>query len=276
MVYVSTSCLKGREGRFCKNVMDVVNKYVKLGITEIELGASHMPFDDFSQLRKVKKEHELDFIFHANFPSFGTGKLLNLASADEDYRKGCVNHILMAIEKLNYLEGNIFSMHPGDCCDLLFDGMKKINQSDFDSSLRRAIESLQIVVDKAKQYGIKIAVENMGLRNSEGVIISPDDFIAMRKEVDVGMLLDIGHLDTFLYSFPGDRKEMIKGFEPYVYEIHCHKAIKADEHMMPEKIQFDDFDKQTLKKAVLTLEANFCTEDMILQGKKLLEKIKNP
>ena len=275
MVYISTSCLKGENSIFEPDIIKVINTYIKLGITNMELGAAHNRFNNFPLLRRIKKDNDLDFISHGNFPSNGDKRFLNIASADEKHREKSVNHFLFSIEKLNYLEVDFLSMHPGDSNDLIVGALKRTNQSDPGSALKRAIESLQIIVDKAKDCGIRVAVENMSAIHTQGIIMTPEDFKDIKKDIDVGLLLDIGHLDTYIYHNNTDRRKMIKGFEPYIEEMHCHKGIKADEHLLPENKIFNDFSKSTLKKAKLTLESNSCDTKMILKGKQILEEAKN-
>lgn len=275
MVYVSTCCLKGNNTKFQEEVLFVVKKYISWGIRNMELGAAHKPFDDFPMLKKLKKQHELDFIFHGNFPSAGGSILLNLGSVDEKCRSLTIKSLLNSIEKLNYLEGSFFSLHPGFASDYDFIKNAKVNESNIEDATIRTIEGLQILVDRAKSYSIRIAIENMYGFNANPVVVSPEDFKQIKEKVDVGLLLDIGHLDSHLYHTKLNRKKTIQEFEPFIEEIHCHKGIKKDEHLLPEKSLFDDFKRSTLQKAKLTLEVNNADKDMILKGKKLLEEVKN-
>ena len=279
MVYVSTSCLKGDKSRFEPDVITVVNKYINLGIKKMELGAAHRPFNDFSLLKKLKKQNDLDFIFHGNFPASNEKRYLNIASIDEDFRKRCIKIFFDSLEKLNYLEGNFLSLHPGGIADYLLDDTTTLNLSDIRSATQRAIESLQLIVDRAKENGIKIAIENLPGTITKDIVNLPSEFMFIKKQADVGLLLDLGHLDTYIISENKKgrglvRKQLIKEFEPYIYEIHCHKAIMRDEHLMPEKNQFSDLKRKTLIKARLTLEINNADEKMVLEGKQLLESLK--
>jgi sugar phosphate isomerase/epimerase len=272
MIYVSTACLKPKDGRFYKNILDVVKIYAELGIKNIELGAAHAPFDDIDALKQLQKKHGLNFIAHGNFPALQENKMLNLASPDEEFRQICISQVLKTLDIIHSLGGNFISLHPGFVSDITRDLKFLDNKSDMSLATARTIDSLKILTARAKTLGIRIAIENSS-NYQWSVVCTPADFKKVKKHVDVGLLLDVGHLDTYLFHHEGNKLEFIKEFEPFIEEMHCHKAINNDEHLLPEKQLFQHFKKETLKKARLTLESNNLSEKEVILGKKLLEEL---
>lgn len=274
MIYISTSCIKGETSKFNKNVIEVVKAYAELGIHNIELGAVHDPFDDFKALKDLQEKYKLNFIIHANFPAVDDNRMMNIASSDSKFRKECIEHALTALEKLKFLKGDLYTIHPGYCDDMAKEFTPVGNKKSKDEAVANALDSLKTITKRAKELGVKVAIENSTEREYS-IFCTADDFMKIRKYAEVGILLDIGHMDVFIAGNDENRKKMIKQLEPYILEMHCHKSTNKDAHLLPEASIFRDFSKETLKNTKLTLEATNLSKEDILKGKNILEKVQN-
>lgn len=279
MIYVSTSCLKGENSRFTKDVFKVLEVYRKNDINNIELGSVHSYIKDLTKIKKYQKENDTNFIIHGFFPPAKKSFYLNFASKNKKVLKESIKVAKNAIELCNDLNSNLYSTHAGFSSDKI--GFKKeivIDKIAKDKARDIAAYSFSNLCDYAANYDIKIAVENN--QGSIGIIQNIDCFKIFFKKVNVknlGALIDIGHAAVAKIKFNVDLKKMICQLKNKIFEIHIHKSVNGkDTHLnidSPDLLK--DFDKDTLKKTALTLEAINLTPNEILKGKNIIKQALN-
>jgi len=277
MVYVSTTCLKGENSKFTRDVFRVLEIYRKHNIKNIELGSVHSYVKELSKLKKYQKENDANFIIHGFFPPAKESFYLNFASKNKEILKKSIKVAKNAIELCNELDSNLYSTHGGFYCEVDIECnaiSKRIHRRE---AIEIAVRSFSEICDYASNYNIRIAVENMPGIREHRMFINYDDFNIFLKKLNLrnlGVLFDIGHATIAKTKFGIDTKETINKLKSLIFEIHIHKSVgEKDTHFNIDSIDLlKDFDKSILKKAALTLEATDLMPNEILKGKEIIEK----
>jgi sugar phosphate isomerase/epimerase len=274
MIFVSTSCLKGRTGRFEKDFNHVLSIYDKLGVRNVELGAAHGPVNDFSPIFAYKRKHDARFILHANFPPIKEDMMHNIASSDEKIRQMSVNNGKEAIELCRKLESNLFSFNFGLMGDYTT-RMEKIHDSPgYEVAYAIAKESLLTLLDYASQYNVGLALENHHKKDPI-LLVSADEYERLFKEVHhhlLGALVDLGHLRLNALNYGFDEKDFIRRLQDKIVELHIHEVRDGVDHkMLTGPSSFDWLPKDILKNACLTLEANQLSTEEIVKGVEIIQ-----
>lgn len=277
MVYISTSCLKRENSKFTKDVFRVLEIYKRYNIKNIELGSVHSYVKDLTKIKKYQKENEVNFIIHGFFPPSKKPFFLNFASKNKDVLRKSMKVAKNAIELCNELNSNIYSIHGGFYCDVDIKGNAISKRIPYGEAIEIAAESFSEICDYASNYNIKVAVENMAGILKDAIFINYNDFNNLFKKLNVrnfGILFDIGHAAVTKIRYGIDTKEIIDKLKNKIFEIHINKSVgEEDTHLnidSPDLLK--DFDKDTLKKVVLTLEATNLRPNEILKGKEIIEK----
>lgn len=275
MIFVSTSCLKGETGTFNPDVYRVLDIYKKLGIENIELGASHQPLHNEKELLKKCKEVGKKFICHGNFPPTGDKRMLNICSEEKSMKKLVLSSAKSSIEFVSKLNGNIHSMHFG--CTKEIDAniqflSKEISQK---KAIENGINILGIICDYAKDFNIKIALENAPPHHF-CVNVNPETTNEILKRIsakNLGLLTDLGHARLTQQKLNIDWSEFTK-LQNKILEFHVHDVVNGKDHQhFQSKEVFEGFDKDILKNTSLTLESNNVSEEQILSSIDVLSKV---
>ena len=276
MVYISTTCLKGENSKFTRDVFRVLEIYRRYNIKNIELGSAHSYVKELSKIKKYQKDNDTNFIIHGFFPPAKKPFYLNFASKNKDILKESMKVAKNAIELCNKLNSELYSTHPGLFADMNMEKNLISEKISFKEAVEISVESFKEICDYASNYNIKIAVENAGGTDKANMFKDHNDFNNFFRKVEaknLGALIDIGHASVAKVKFGIDVKELIDNTKK-IFEIHIHKSVGGvDTHLNIESLDLlKDFDKEMLKKAALTLEANNLCPDEILKGKGIIEQ----
>jgi sugar phosphate isomerase/epimerase len=273
MIFASTSCLRGGEGKFEKDVMHVLDVYKRLKISNIELGAAHSPMPGLKPLLKYKKETNANFIVHANFPPSGEKLMLNMCSASQKMQKAVMASAKASIELINKLEGSLFSAHFGYTADILANNMQMSEKISEQRAMEIGANTLGQVCDYAQYYGISVAVENMPPLPLY-VLIKPSEFKELLKKVsrkNLGILIDLGHM-VLTEQKLGIKREEFAGLQGRAFEFHVHGVAGGKDHQKPGAGIFTGFEKDALGDKSLTLESNSLSEKQIMESLAFISK----
>lgn len=167
--------------------------------------------DVINQFAREVKERNFKPSIHAPFFN------LNLGARDKKIRKISYDRVLWAIEAANRLSANQVVIHPGYGPWVLGHSLAPW--------LNKAEKKLTKLMDKADQYGIQLAFENIYDEN-------PDDlkyFLSRFPDRNIGICFDIGHFNVF------SKVSMEKWFESIgdrIFECHLHDNDgTADQHV---------------------------------------------
>lgn len=235
-VYVSTGCLK--DG---KDVIRVLDAYRSAGFRCIELGASHTPTTDVVGYLKKQPGH---FLVHHYFPPPSDPFVLNLASASPEILSRSLQQIERSLELCAKLGSPLLSVHAGFTADpspgLTFVGHEP---QPYEKALEIFIGSIKRIDAMARQLGIRLAVENNVLARYNMVngtnpylllcrLEEFQEFFARVASSNVGMLLDLGHLQVSAQNLGFSKDAFVERSEKEVFAIHVHDNHgHTDEHL---------------------------------------------
>ncbi|MEM4267671.1 MAG: sugar phosphate isomerase/epimerase family protein [Candidatus Woesearchaeota archaeon] len=269
MIYVSTSTI-----RYNKNLMNVLDRYHKIGIKHVELGAVHFYIRDYSWLFDFKQKTNMNFIVHGFFPPTKTPFFLNIGSQNKVFLKKSLVVAKKGISMCANLGSSLYSLHGGMLYDYgpnLTPLSKRYRPEDVFSTM---CDSLKELCDFAGAYNIKIAVENMVNRESMLLVESKEfrNLFEQVKNKNLGALVDIGHLNM-AFTDKSLQARFIRDIASRVFEFHIHKNNgNCDQHLPIEQTDiFDIVPRGILKKVYLTLEGqNNWSEDDIKRTASLI------
>lgn len=123
---------------------------------------------------------------------------INLASINPRMRKSSVEEIERCMEMASMIDMDIVTVHPGVISPL---------SRYWDSRREKALESLRSLNQRAEEYGITLAIENLP-DISITMCTRPEEVKYFLERLDISFCLDIGHaytsehIDEFLEMDP--------------------------------------------------------------------------
>jgi sugar phosphate isomerase/epimerase len=248
------------------------------GIKQLELGADHGFFEDTNQIIKIKKENELDVTVHAFFPPAKKNFMLNIGSANPEILKETINVAKNCIEFCNKIEARLYSLHSPYLSEVDTKGAILTKAITLEKCSEITKETLREIADYAKMYNIRIAVENHSGLNLVFVFTKPSMVKQLIKEAgvkNVGLLVDVGHLNVAATKFGFDKKKEINDVRDMIMELHISENDgTADQHRpLTSTKMLDCFQKDILQKVILTLEGINWTFEDIGKSKKIIESL---
>ncbi|MDO8740858.1 MAG: TIM barrel protein [Candidatus Woesearchaeota archaeon] len=279
MIFVSTACLKGLNGGFEKDLFRVLELYKNSNIKNIELGSVHSEMDpDFllKFLLKYKEENDAKFIIHGFFPPIKESVMINIGSQNKDILKKSMLIATNAIDLCRKLDAKLYSLHAAVLGEVDAHGIYITKKYDKEKVLETFEENLIKICGLAGSQGIKIAIENHGGECGDDFFTRKEHFLNLFEKLKIknlGILIDVGHLNTAAKKFGFDRGDFIKSMQPKAFAVHCHENDGSyDQHKNVNKETLRDFDKEIIKKIFITSEANGLGINDIIRGKNILEQ----
>jgi sugar phosphate isomerase/epimerase len=278
MIFISSSCLKGRTGVFESDFIHILKIYEKLKITNIELGAAHSYIKDMSPLFEFKRKYDAHFTLHSNFPPIKEDIIHNLASSDKKILDMSMKNAKKAIELCRKLDSDLFSFNAGLIGDYNRAGTMIHAGTDYESAYKISKESITILLDLASENDVKLAVENHIIGDNL-MFTGIEEFNRLFKDIHhplLGALIDLGHLKVNALKHGTDERKFIGSVRDKIFELHIHKVVNGKDHnMITDASELDIIPKDVRKRAALTLEANRLSEEDIIKGKKILDSAVN-
>jgi len=282
-IYVATSCLINGD-----NVFDVLHSYARVNLKHVELGCSHRYIDDLAPAKF--EPYDFTFIAHHYFPPPAEPFIVNLASPDPAILNRSREHIKQAIDFCHSLGIKLFSFHAGFRADPdeKFGFPQDCPVAPYEAAFTTFAESIDIINAYAQPRGIKIAIENNVLaesnvtngRNKFLLLCEAEEFDRLWERIasdsdNVGMVLDLGHLKVTSHWLNFDRYQFINRVKDRVFALHVHENNgQVDEHReldenswCLEVIGRDDFNRLPI-----VLESHKLTIGQIRQQVNLIEK----
>jgi sugar phosphate isomerase/epimerase len=229
MIFASTSSLDNHS-----DAVETVRRLAEAGFRNIELGADHSYPADEKKIIQIKKEFGLNYIVHVFFPPAKEKFILNMGSANNELLKKSIKIAKNAIEFCNKAEAKIYSIHSGTVNEIDRLGNPISKQIPEKECIEITKNSLAEIADYAKKYGIDIAVENHTLLPGVKLFVKPTEILGIIYELNlknVGLLVDVGHLNITSKKIGFDKKEEIEKVKDRIIEFHISENDgKADMH----------------------------------------------
>ncbi len=230
-IFASTSCLKGYG-----SLPSMVKAMKSAGLNCIELGdAPSVSEEGLVEISLLKSS--INFEVHNYFPRASRPFLLNLASLDPDNLSRSLEFAKNAVGLCRRLGGTFYGVHAGFCADVSASSLGGILEYtkivDREKAFNRMVDSLRILCDQALKAGVTIAVENhlvarcdlIGGKNELVLACEAGELIALIKETsrpNLGILLDVGHLNVSANTLRLDRMAWVEQAKPFIKAFHVH------------------------------------------------------
>nr|WP_299171039.1 GNAT family N-acetyltransferase [uncultured Allomuricauda sp.] len=223
---------------------------------------------------------------HNYFPAPNEPFVLNLASLNKTIRERSIRHCFKGLEISSKAGAPCFSAHAGFCID---PDPKQLGKRldvnipiDREENWQLFVESVRIIVDKAKELGMSFYIENnvtadFNLRDDgeEVLFCSRDkEMISLYNEINsdgFGLLLDTAHLKVSSLALEFDINEAMEKLKPYIKYLHhsdndgrrdTNESIDASYWFLPWMKEFEN--------SIHILEVNNIGEDQIKKQLMLL------
>lgn len=166
-------------------------------------------------LNETARSYTFKYTLHCPFAD------INIASPSRPMLNASLNRLRNSMKKANALDVELMVLHPG-----LVTGITPFYPG---SDWRQNVQSVVKLHETAKEYNLRIAIENLPQKYGS-VMKTPKDFETLYSETgltDIGIVLDIGHanieaqIEPFL-SHLGDK----------IYELHLSDNMgEQDQHL---------------------------------------------
>lgn len=229
-VYISSSVSSLR------NIRDVVLELISLGVLNIELSGGTEYFEGLEDdLMYLKQKHRINFLIHNYFPPLLDNFVLNIASGEASIREKTLGFIRRAVNLAKKLGIGFYSLHPGFNKSFVYeaegsfyeDSKNKAHRENTKEDFYQGIEAL---IDRViKKENVKVAIENFfPYKGMYSFLDSQDDILSFleyfRDESNVGLLLDLGHLNVAARILGFDKiafvEKAINNYPEKLFEIH--------------------------------------------------------
>lgn len=277
-IFISSNCLS-------PGVRETVDLLLSHGITNIELGPSQEYDDGIEDYLASLKEAR--FIIHNYFPTPRHPFILNLASDDREIRQKSLAQAKKSIKLCHRLHSHLFSVHAGFITDPVlgvshFDFTAENGKADYETAFCNFTEAIGELLDYAVPLEVKVAVENnVCLRGFDGhlLLTRASEFERLFAEIpstNLGINLDLGHLNVSAKSLSFERQEFIETIKQKIFSVHLHdndaltdshQPLGVDSWIIP-LLGGENIDEQ----APLVLEMHNLTIDRIYSQIDLIKK----
>lgn len=226
MIFVSTG------GNSSTAAVEYAAQLGAAGIRRVELSGGCHCSDQLEQLIKMRQQ----FVFqvHNYFPPPKVPFVFNLGSLDDDVAGLSLRHVETAMQWSIQLGRPLYSFHAGFLIDPRVDELGRRIKSrtiyDRSESLKRFIERLNLVGERAGSLGVSLLVENNVLsannysefRLNPFLMTSADECTAVMSQTpdNVRMLVDVAHLKVSALSLGFDAVEFLTDCDAFIDAYH--------------------------------------------------------
>jgi sugar phosphate isomerase/epimerase len=213
-------------------------------IQVVEIGSNHCYEEDYRYL----SNYNFQYLVHNYFPIPQKSFVVNIASFDQEIRTMSIKHIKRAIDFCEKINAKLYTFHPGFLTDPKgsnqtnnnYDFQWDENQLGMTSYLKAKalmFQALDKVVAYAKSKNIKVAIETEGSFNKKGHLLMqrPEEyqqFMANYSRHDIGINLNIGHLNLASNAFNFNRQDFIDLIQKYIVAMELsHNDGIEDQHL---------------------------------------------
>lgn len=194
-----------------------IEQFQTFGDCQIELMMDGFFWDNFAIFKKqfVNRISQYDIIYSLHSPCWD----VNLSSETGRLREASLMVAMDAIDFAANSKCNYLVIHTGFCQSPAFDREK---------AKERSYEALQLLYHRARESGVRLAVENVGYHGTS--LYSYNEFVHLLDEFghEIGYILDIGHA-----ALNGlDPAALIRDTRQRLFGIHLHDNNgQSDQHL---------------------------------------------
>jgi sugar phosphate isomerase/epimerase len=232
-VYISSRAFKASSMR------ETINLALRHGFTHIELTYGLDYSDDIVTTVRGAKD-KINFLVHHYFPPPKVPFVLNLASGDSEILQQSLELCENAIRLCVVLGSPFYTVHGGYAIDFGLndfedpDGMTNIilgRAFNYEKAYSTFVESIRRLNDYAKQWGIKLLVENNAISSyvlrtgakNPMLMIKADEFERLKRDIpddNLGFMIDLAHLEVSSNAMYFNKLYFLERIRSWVYALH--------------------------------------------------------
>jgi sugar phosphate isomerase/epimerase len=289
MLYITSYCSSER------SIARGIERLASLGFKNIELtgGTASSEYSE-EKLHYLRDKFGLSYLIHNYFPPQKENFVLNLASGDISTRSKTFNMINQAVALSKEFSQHLYSIHAGYVHDLSpakgKDGLF-LPANPGKNTKKAFYDALEHIVSNLLPKGFNLAVENAfpAYGNDRfSMLSSPEDIFEFLKFAEccpnVGLLLDLGHLNVAAYYQRFDREmfleKLLSDFGHKIFELHLsrnngvedtHKICRVESF----EVQFVGANWEIFKEIPIVLEWHQCLSPLVYDEFKRIESFLN-
>ena len=213
-------------------------------IQVVEIGSNHCYEEDYRYL----SNYNFQYLVHNYFPIPQKSFVVNIASFDQEIRTMSIKHIKRAIDFCEKINAKLYTFHPGFLTDPK--GSNQTNNNyDFQwdenqlgvTNYSKAKALMFLALDKvavyAKSKNVRIAIETEGSLNKKDHLLMQrpeeyDEFMIKYSSGEIGINLNIGHLNLAANAFDFNRQDFVDLIQNYIVAMELsHNDGLEDQHL---------------------------------------------
>lgn len=244
--YVSTGVFKTRD------IESIIKICLSKGIKKVELSSDVSC--SVNLLESIfKAKDDIDFLIHNYFPPPKEPFVLNLASTDQKTLRRSRQHCKTAIDLCLELGSQFYSVHSGYALKIkpeLLGNSKAQSRLSKDAVIPykiaydHFINSLIDINEYARSRNVSLLIENNVITPRHVVnelkniflMVSPAEIYNVMKDVNsnnLGLLVDVGHLNVSANALGFDRLDFTKSLKPYIRAFHLSENDGQTDQNLP-------------------------------------------
>ena len=225
-------------------ISDVLATCKKENISNVELGSNHIYEKNF---KKIIQQYNFRFLVHNYFPIPRKSFVVNIASLNKQIRTISIQHVKKAINFCKVTNSKLYTVHPGFLADPITASRTKNNydfiwnnnnlNQNYDLAFNNMLSSLKKIVHFAKDKKVRVAIETEGSFKKKNLLLmqKPNEYNELFKYFkpnDLGVNLNIGHLNLASRAFKFSKFEFVKKLKQYILAIELsHNNGIEDQHL---------------------------------------------
>ena len=241
-LYVSTTFIK--DNQKIKIALDILKS---ASIKNVELGSNHIYESNYDYIKK----YNFNFLVHNYFPIPKENFVINIASFDKKIREKSLNQIKKSINFYKKIGAKIYTFHPGFIVDPIKANFSEKNydfiwpnrksKKNYNLAFKQMMISLKKIVNFAKKKKVNIAIETEGSYRKKNFLLlqRPTEYKKLFKFFtpdDLGINLNIGHLNLASKAFNFSKEKFVKMLKPYIVAFELsHNNGFEDQHLPLQK-----------------------------------------
>jgi sugar phosphate isomerase/epimerase len=221
-------CLGEPFNRMVKRLATMDTRYIEI----LDDGSHDLNKNRISLLKESAKSYSLTYSLHAPFAD------INIASPIKVLLDASIKRLTHSLANANAIDAKMWVFHPGQRTGIgsFYPG------ADF----KQMCQSIELLYDKAEEYGINVALENLPAKYWF-LMNTPEDFKKMYREtgLPIGVAMDLGHA-----NLEGQIQPFFNQLADKIVHIHASNNDGSDDqHFGVEDGNIDyNWFAETLKK----------------------------
>jgi len=221
-------CLGEPFNRMVKRLATMDTRYIEI----LDDGSHDLNKNRISLLKEAAKSYSLTYSLHAPFAD------INIASPIKVLLDASIKRLTHSLANANAIDAKMWVFHPGQRTGIgsFYPG------ADF----KQMCQSIELLYDKAEEYGINVALENLPAKYWF-LMNTPEDFKKMYREtgLPIGVAMDLGHA-----NLEGQIQPFFNQLADKIVHIHASNNDGSDDqHFGVEDGNIDyNWFTETLKK----------------------------